>query len=166
MMDFWKQSIFSMITVTFGCGILTQILPDSKRKALLQLVFGTVLAIVILRPLTRIHLEEIFSVPLPDPGAADAWLQSGKKTAEEARSQYITSACEAYILDRAKALGIPLQVQIFLNEQWIPESVEIKGAFDLAAQSELQSILTMDLGIPKENQTWIWNQEASGSSLP
>lgn len=163
MMDNWKQYVFSIIVTACICGVLTQILSEAKCKAAVQLVCGTVLAIIILQPLSRMNFDALTPSSFWEENAADGYILAGERTAEKARAEYIKTACEAYILDRAKALGENLQIQIFLNKDYLPESVEIKGAFDLAEQAELQSILTTEFGIPKENQIWIWNQENNGS---
>lgn len=83
--------------------------------------------------------------------------------AEEARAEYIKTSCEAYILDKAKDLGVEIRAIFSLNGDLIPETAEISGTGGIREQKRLQKILMMDLGIPKENQIWIWNQESNSS---
>jgi hypothetical protein len=52
-------------------------------------------------------------------------------------------------------------VDIFLNEDLLPEFAELTGDVAPQVQAQLQRILTTDLGIPKENQKWIRNQESN-----
>jgi len=162
-MGSWKQYVFSLIVCALSCGIISQIISDTKRKALMHLVCGTVLAISILRPLSKINLEELLYIPSLNQISADHYIADGEKTATEARARYIKASCETYILDKAKTLGADVMVQISLNEDLLPVFVEMRGEADPNVQMELQKILTTDLGIPKENQKWIWNQESNSS---
>lgn len=163
-MEGWKQYVVSILGCCLCCGILSQILADPKRKELLRLISGTVLGICILQPLSGIEPESLLYSVRQNSSAA-ACIAEGEEKAEQIRYEYIKAACESYILDKAKALGAEIEIQITLNRQLIPDSSEIKGA-DGHVKTTLQKILTEDLGIPKEHQTWIWNQERSASLLP
>lgn len=162
-MDSWKQYVLSIITCAFICGILSQIISDTKRKALMRLVFGTVLAIFLLRPFSDINIENVLERSLLDQTAANLFIAEGEKTAAEAKTEYIKASCEAYILDKAAKLGTEVSAEIFLDHNLMPTFAEIEGALTPDLQMQLQTILTDDLGIPKENQSWIWNQEANSS---
>lgn len=162
-MGTWKQYVFSIVVCSLSCGILSQIISDTKRKALIHLISGAVLAISILRPLSRINPEDFRHVPDLDQFSADYYIAEGKQTSLEALERRIKDSCEAYILDKAKELGTEIIADISLNEDLIPVFVEISGEADPNVQTELQKILTTDLGIPKENQKWIWNQESNSS---
>jgi len=63
-------------------------------------------------------------------------------------------------------LGAEITAKVSLDEALTPVFVEIGSENALTIQNELQTILTTDLGIPKENQKWIWNQENNSSYLP
>ena len=165
MMESWKSYLFSLVVCAFICGILSQIISDGKRKELLRLISGTVLAIVLLQPLSGINLEQLLQVPFQNLNAADTYIAEGEQIASEAQERIIEDICEAYILDKAKALGANIMVEISLDHDRIPVFAEMYGAAEADVQLQLQEILTTDLGIPKENQKWIWNQESSSSSL-
>lgn len=162
-MDSWKQYIFSIVVCVFSCKIVSQIIFDPKRKALMHLVCGTVLAIFILRPLSNINLEDLLYFPLLDEGTAEHCITKGEKIAAEAQAEYIKASCEAYILDKAKRLGAEITAQVLLDENLIPQSADIEGSLDPDIQIQLQNILSDDLGIPKENQIWTWNQGSNRS---
>lgn len=159
----WKQYIFSLIVCAFSCAVVSQMISDPKRKALIRLICGIILTISILRPFSQMRLEDLFQIPFLDQNAADLCIADGEETAAEARAEYIKASCEAYILDKAKALGAEITVQFLLEGNQIPAFAEIEGAFTPDVQMQLQNILTEDLGIPKENQKWIWNQESKSS---
>ena len=156
MMDSWKQYFVSLLVCSLSCAVISQLISDKDKKALLRPVFGILLAIVILNPLHTIKWEAFFTVPeLSGNAAADCYISEGEKAAMTARRRCIKDACEEYILDKAEALGAELTVDVSLNEELIPAFSVITGASDSAVQRELERILSADLGIPKENQQWI-----------
>ncbi len=162
-MEGWKEYIFSLILCAFVSAIVLQMVSDTRQKKLIRLVCGVVLIISILRPLSTLPVENLFSIPQWNQRAAENYIEEGKKTASEARGRYIKSACEAYILYKAKAMDADVTARVFLNEELIPVSAEMEGESDPSVQMQLENILTEDLGIPKENQKWIWNQESNTS---
>ena len=162
-MESWRQYAFSIIVCSFVCGIISHLFADSKRKALMQLVSGTVIAITVLHPLSAISLDVLLPVSVPEHDSAEAYITEGEHAALEARMQCITASCETYILEKAKLLGADLDVRISLNPDFIPTMVEISGDADPGVQKQLQTILATDLGIPKENQKWVKNQESNSS---
>ena len=148
-MDDWRQYFFSIIVCSLSCGIVSQIISDSKRKDLMRFVCGIVMAIVILKPLIKISPETSWYLPEQIWDSADYFVEQGETAAMEARSECIKASCEAYILDKAKAIGTKINVMISLNDEMIPVFAEISGAYDSASQGQLQEVRTMDLGIPK-----------------
>lgn len=157
----WKQYVFTVIVCSLSCGILSEILTDTKGKALVRFTSGILLALVILEPLSQIHLNDLLGVSYPDMDATDHWIAQGKKIAGEAQTEHIKASCEAYLLDKANKLGANIRPKILLDKNRIPAFAEIEGTVKRDVQMQLQNILTEDLGIPKENQIWIWNQENS-----
>lgn len=159
----WKTYLFSIIVCTLSCSILSQLVSNGKRKALMRLITGTAIAVSILYPLSGMSLKDLFTIPLPKKNAAEYYIAEGENTALEAQEKLIKDACETYILDKAKTLGSNIVVEVALNTELIPDFVELRGEVDTDLQLQLEKILTADLGIPKENQKWIWNQESNSS---
>lgn len=151
----WNQYILSLITCSLSCWIITQINTDPGRKELLHLISGAVLAIVILRPLHEVNYEELLYICIPNDTVSAQVLEDGEKLAAQAKTEYIKSTCEAYILARAEQLGAEIRVNISLDKDLIPIMAEITGNIDSTVRNQLQDILITDLGIPKEHQKWI-----------
>lgn len=158
-MDGVKEYGCTIIICALSCGIISEITSDIKGKTILRLVCGTLFAIILLRPLTRINLSEMIQIPEIGEYDAESFLREGKNMASKTKQTYIKEACEAYILDKAKVLDGDIHAKVKLNEEMIPFSVEILEKGETSIQSQLGTILSNDLGIPKEYQTWIWNQE-------
>lgn len=162
-MENFKSYIISIIICALSCRIVSQIVSNTRRKALMHFVSGTLLAIFILRPLSHIDPEALWEVPELDQFSAAYYITEGEKAAIEAQEKSIKDACETYILDKATTLGAKITVHFSLNEELMPLFAEISSDANPDVQMQLENILMTDLGIPKENQKWIWNQESSNS---
>lgn len=79
----------------------------------------------------------------------------GKNMAREAEGNIITEKVASYIMDKAETLGSKLQVEVMLDQNHIPISVELDGKISPYAKAQLTGIIADDLGITKEYQIWI-----------
>ena len=159
MMDAWKEYILDILMVSICVSIFLQFLPDSGRKDLLHLLSGILLTVVILQPLSEIRLEDFVNIQKYLPESSDYLLEQGIEAADEAKRQYITDRCEAYILDKAKALGAEILPVIRVDETFLPVYAEIQGNLEPQVQKTLEQMLVLDMGITKENQRWTGNPE-------
>jgi hypothetical protein len=159
----WEQYLLSILICTLICGIISQILIDTKRKKLVRMLCGIVIAISIFHPLTKVKFKKNMQFLDADWKKADFYISAGEDLAFMEQEKCIKTYCETYILDKAKELDAEITVEIFLNEEKVPCFAEIRYEADSRIQNELQRILETDLGISKENQKWIRNQENSSS---
>lgn len=166
MMETWRTYLFSVIICSLSCGIVSEILSDSAGRKTMHLAGGIITVIVLLTPLNKIRPDALFRMPLQHWESAADYIAEGEQVSSAARTGCIKASCEEYILNQAKALGAEIKVSFTLNEEQLPVFAEIVSNADPNVQGKLTEILTADLGIPKENQTWIWNQEGSSSLLP
>lgn len=158
-MEAWKEYILDILVVSISISIFLQILPDSGKKELLHLLSGILLAVVILMPLSEIRLNDFLDLTQYQPESSDYLLARGTETADEAKRQYITERYEAYILDKAKALGAEILPIVQVDETFLPIFAEIQGDLEPQVQKKLEQMLVLDMGITKENQRWIGNPE-------
>lgn len=158
-MEAWKEYILDILVVSISISIFLQILPDGGKKELLHLLSGILLAVVILMPLSEIRLNDFLDLTQYQPESSDYLLARGTETADEAKRQYITERYEAYILDKAKALGAEILPIVQVDETFLPIFAEIQGDLEPQVQKKLEQMLVLDMGITKENQRWIGNPE-------
>ena len=80
----------------------------------------------------------------------------GEQQTKTALARLIKQRTCAYILDKAQALNVALEVEVTLSDDDIPvpEAVRLKGKVSPYAKGRLQTIIAEDLGIEKERQTW------------
>lgn len=161
-MVWWKQYALSIICCVLLCGIITHIVSDLRYKKLIQLICGTLLAVTLLKP-----LSSTVSVDFPEWDlnrfAPDDYVNAGKLAALREQEECIQTLCESYISNKAKDLGAVATAEILLNEKLQPNSARVFVQSGSEHRRNLERILEEDLGITKENQVWILNQEESSS---
>lgn len=158
-MDSWKQYIYTVLICVCISSVITQMISDSRQKSLIRMICGVILAVTVLQPLSRLRWEDLGFFSPRNRDSAQFWTARGEDLARKATAEVIKSSCETYILEKAELLGADISVQISLDEDQMPVSAVITGRIGSDQQRQLQNILTTDLGLPKENQTWTWNQE-------
>ena len=85
---------------------------------------------------------------------AEAAAAVGEEAASNNMAQVIKANTEAYILDKAAAMEVELNVEIILDGL-IPDKAVLCGAVSPYARSTLSQWITQQLGIPGEAQSWI-----------
>ena len=98
--------------------------------------------------------RQVISSYMLDPAASfpEDNEAEGNFTAER-----ISMQCEEYILDKAKAIGMNIQVEVHLNEDMfypLPVRVMISGRYSPWQKEKLSLILEQDLGVPGNQQEW------------
>lgn len=158
MMAWWKEYILSIIGCVFFCGIIGHLVSDLRHKKVVQLVSGTLLTITVLGPLSSVDISDYMDFEI-EAFSPEQYVDMGKQAAWNAQEQCIKETCESYISSKANELGMMVSSEVHLNEMMEPAIVRIHGQSDSTGQHALEVILEEDLGITKENQVWIWNQE-------
>lgn len=121
-----------------------------------KILVGIFMALTVIGPISQVELSDVWDW-VPDV-SADAGLAAaqGQADAKKALEQSISSQVEAYILDKAAQMDVVLTVEVELSDDTIPvpRRVRLQGNISPYAKSRLQSILSEELGIDKENQIW------------
>lgn len=154
-MEALRQYIISVVAAAIFCGLLRGIVPKGMAGNLLRLVSGMFLAYTLLSPVAALRLMPVSSETFSVKDAAEEASQMGQAAGEAAVIQIITEQTRTYILEKANALGLSLEVEVSLNEENIPDGVTLWGNASPFERRQLQSTIALDLGIPKENQQWI-----------
>ena len=118
---------------------------------------GIFLSFVMLAPVGKWDFDSVTAFTQAFEHAAEAATDDGLKMAAEAERDIIQEEVSAYILDKATQLRMELTVDVVLSDGIIPvpESVKVTGSAPPFAKGQLQRIIEMELGIPKERQIWI-----------
>ncbi len=150
------QYILSVSAATFVCALVLRLLPKSGTTGSIgKMLTGLFLAMSILSPLTKLQIGELQDFTDGFSHEAQSAVSVGQLEAKEEMKRIIKLKTEAYILDKAQAMDLKLDVQVRLNDTMTPDTVFLRGDASPYAKSYLQRILLQDLGIAKENQIWI-----------
>lgn len=153
-MEALRQYIISVVAAALLCGIVTGLMPQGRASQIIRMVCGLFLAYTVLAGLTGLDLQipdwDVLAVTDARQAAA-----LGESLGEAALTQVIKEQTEAYILDKAAALGLSLEVEVSLDESQVPQSVVLEGQASPYERQQLQNTIARELGIAKENQQWI-----------
>ena len=148
------EYIVSLTSAALLCSIILSLLKDGSAKGIVRLACGVFLTITAFSPMVDIQLpslEDLFAAYHADSELAASY---GEDMVMEARKEIIKEKVEAYLLDKAKGMGLSIQAEVLLDEEDIPCSVHIWPEPDIRNKEQLTQIITTDLGISKENLQW------------
>ena len=148
------EYVISVSAAALLWGILGSLMPRGPSKEILKLVAGLFLIFTVISPVARIDLSDLSELgkQLGEEGRSAA--QHGEKLAEEAADAYIKQALEAYILDKAQALGLILKVQVTLQSGNLPEQVVLHGSAAPLLREKLTKDIQTAFGLPEEDIIW------------
>lgn len=147
-----KAYAMTVICAAFALAILAAIAPDGPGKGTRQLAGTIFLVLAVLAPLGRTRLPALDLSALTREGERAA--QVGKEQYEAAFSAGITERLEAYILTKAAALGLPVQVRVALGPEGLPEAVELTADAEPQLRDALTAEIVRELGIGREDVIW------------
>ena len=155
MMAGLRSWLLGIILTAFAGALARRIAPQGKEQAMVRMVSGLLLALALLRPLGGLPWEE---VSIEAGSFRDQTLHQEelyRQNQREELSAIIAEKTEAYIWDKASALGLDCMVSVSVaaGESGIPlpEAVTITGSYS----DELASWIEEGVGIPAEKQIWL-----------
>ena len=156
------EYVVSITAAAIVCGIVTNLIPKGTARELLKLVGGLFLIFTVIQPISNISLPDLAAAEEGYRQDAAQAAALGESLTEEALRERRTQELEAYILDKARALRIEVDVQVQLGgEGYLPESVRVEGKASPHGRQTLMAFLTGEMGIQEEKIQW--NDPNSGS---
>ena len=158
----WLRSwILSMTGTALICAAALRLTPEGRVKGVVRLVCAVCMAAALLRPLLGAALVEAYPLELARYRAQGAAIAgAGTDIRRELDRDIIERETEAYILDKARAMGAELTaVHVAMRWStegvWLPEAAELTGPYNAA----LSRLLEAELGIPRAAQNWRAHEE-------
>lgn len=153
-----RQCIISITAAGLICGCISAIV--SKKGVygtIIKLLTSVFLVLTVISPWTNLKFPDYTDFWNEMSASGSALVLDGTEMAQEATIGLIKANAEAYILDKATALGLDVNVDISVNctTTPIPDGVVITGAVSPYAKTQMQEYIIENLGIPKENQIWM-----------
>ena len=152
-----EQYTVSVCVAGIFFAVLLGLMPEKgTATTLARHICGVFMAFIVISPLKQIELSDLtgfYEGFLWDAQTASA---RGEEIGLAALADGIKERAEAYILDKAQAMGAVLTVEVILSEDPVPVPVSVRmdGTVTPYTKLRLQKLLTDELGIAKENQVW------------
>lgn len=156
-MDGIKTYLLGVMGAAVICGIVICMIGEKGTQgAMTKLIAGLFLAFTVIRPVANIRLDGLSDFTAAYSAAGEQAAAAGENLTKDALAASIKAQTEAYILDKAAALQVELEVDVTLSDGDIPtpSAVLLSGKVSPYAKARLQKMITDDLGIDKERQTW------------
>lgn len=156
-MDSLREYVISIIVITLICSVLEGILQNSAVKKTVKTMCGLVLTLTVASPLWNFDLSFPDAFSTTHMGEVEAAVKEGESMSSDALCTVITQKTEAYIQDKANALGADISAKVGLSKDDppVPQHVVISGQITQQERHQLQMILQTQLGITEENIEWI-----------
>lgn len=163
-----RSWLLGIVLTAFASGLARQIAPQGREQAMVRLTGGLLLTLAILRPLAGMDWEG----PALEAGAFQARTEEQaavyRKNQQQALSAIIEEKTEAYILDKAKQLGLACRVEVTAaaGESGVPlpDRVVIRGPYSQA----LAVCVEEEVGVPAEKTIWLeeteWTERTQSES--
>lgn len=149
-----RTYIINIATVALIGGILIDLLKNGFGKEFVRLIYGLLLTLAILLPVSNIELNHFEAYAEPIFADGECFSSAGEEMAQQALNDIIKQETETYIQNTAAGYGAVLTVDVILKEG-IPYSVVLEGNISPYAKTQMAMTLQRDLNISKENQQWI-----------
>ena len=152
-MEAIKDYLISVTAAALICGVISSLTGKSISSKLLKLLSGLFLAAVVIKPVVEMKVNDIFAFTDEIAVNGDLAVSQGERMAEEEMKRIIKDKCEAYILDKAKALGAEITVDVTLDD-YVPVQVILDGNVSPFIKSSIATTITEEMNIPLEEQIW------------
>ena len=157
------EALRQLCGLSLFCGIALGLMPEGGVKKAASIACTVVLVMTVLLPLGTLDISQ-YSLELAKyREMGDQLEEKGDAFRDSMSRTVIEQECEAYIMDKAEAMGITVdtvKVRAFWNSEgvWVPESAEIRSGCGESEKKRLSDLIFADLGIPAENQEWSGNE--------
>lgn len=155
MSELIRNWLLGVTAASMLLALAEYLVPDGVNKKIVRLAGGLVLALAALTPI--IQLDEAAIIDATKKFQIELRSGSEKLSVEKdfLFESIIEEKTEAYILDKAKELGMECQVSVFVawdGEVPIPHSVNVRGVWTQQQKQVFSQLIEEELGISKSLQ--------------
>lgn len=152
-----RSYLFGIIAAAGILGIVSGLTnPKSAAGGLIRMIGGLYLMFVVIQPLAHFDFDALADYAEQKLTVGMISSDEGENHSRAAMAGIIKRECESYIMDKALACGIALQVEVHVTEDEIPvpDSVVLYGTAFGHQKQNVEQFIEEDLNIPKEKQKW------------
>ena len=152
-----QNALFRIVAAALAVSLINVIPMKQSLRRVIRAGCGALLLLTVLTPLLRLRNvdpKDYLSQFQIDDSMIDEAVRDGQTRAQA----LITGQTEAYIWDKAAALGAEVRAKVTLaalSEHYsYPYAVTLRGRWTAAQRQALSDYIAQTLGIPPERQTW------------
>lgn len=160
-MSWFGRYIYNIIIAALMVSILLAITPTKSISAsLIRIMVGIFLIMIVIAPATRLQIDDMLNNLSEIDTSSAAIIAEAERYSSARQGQVIKQSVESYILNIASGLGAEISVEIQLSDDFpcTPDSVRLTGPVSPLVKQRLSVVISQDLGIPEESQTWVLQQ--------
>lgn len=147
-----------VFAASFLTALATALTPKGSARRAAAFAGGLVMILTALSPLVRVSTQDIASAISKYRFKAEAIRTGIDIGSTDIMEAIIQEETEAYILDKAEAMGLELTVTVRTaraDDGWpYPCSVELSGSADQDQRQKLSRIIESELALGPDSQEW------------
>lgn len=164
-----EKLIRALCALSIFCGAAQSLAPEGRGKKAMGFVCAVVILACVVNAVKSLDPEEYALEIALQRERKEAFLRESTQARQSLERMVIEGECEAYILDTAGRLQLPLQraevrAKWSLEGLWVPYSVKLEGALDGEQRKRLSDVIETELGIPGQRQEWSGDGSEKGNA--
>lgn len=155
---FIREYLIGVTAAALLCGVVKTLLPGKGAvPTVTKMLLGLLMILAVVRPWTTISADGLSDWTQDFTADAQSVVSDAQAQVKETLRSRIKKETEAYILSKAHALGVQIEVCVEVSDETVaaPISVSITGAVSPYARQAISQMIADDLGINREAQEWI-----------
>ncbi len=152
-----KAYLLSITAAAVVCTILRHIAGEKgTTEKIIRIITGVFMAVTLVSPLLNFNLKDIERYFSDFQAMSADAAETGTQMANAEMTDIIKLQTEAYILDKARQLGLEIDVEVKLSESNppVPCHVVLTGTVSPYQKRYISQHISDKLGISQENQQW------------
>ena len=156
MMDLMRSWLLSVVCAAMVLALAESVVPEGGVKKVCRLAGGLVILLAAVSPVLKLDEGALAQAMAEYRVTAGDWGEAMEKENILLYQTIIEEKTAAYIVDKAKQLGISCQAEVtFENDENgdpYPDETSVRGTWTDEQYSQLSRFLETDLGIPVQRQ--------------
>ena len=152
-----RTYLLELVASALVCAILMTLTPEGAARRMVRLGCGLLMLLCAMQPVIRFDAEDVSRLLARIEMQQDAAISGVQVKNRELIREIISDKAEAYILDKARALGLSIAVLVEAKDDGggpYLYSVTYTGSAEEGQKAALEDYVEEQLAIRKERQIW------------
>jgi stage III sporulation protein AF len=162
-----RSYLLSVVAVSMLCAVLLAVLPNHPVRRVCVLVCGLLLMLVCVAPIKEVSLTDLAQLIARNTMQEEFDTTGVSMQSRELVATLIKQKVEAYILDKAAAMGVDIQAEVTVEQGEsypYPSAVRITGDLTAEQKAALSDDLEANFAIDAAAQEWIHEEDTTNGT--